>query len=78
MLLRYRILLEKGLGTLDRALNLEKAVGAKSTWLEQARSAKAAVEKQLEAEKAELAKLPYSEEQLKKALDDLSKKSSKA
>ena len=30
MLLRYRILLEKGLGTLDRALNLEKAVGAKA------------------------------------------------
>jgi hypothetical protein len=78
MLLRYRILLEKGLGTLDRALNLEKAQNAKSTWLEQARKAKTAVEKQLEAEKAELAKLPYTEEQLKKALDDLSKKSSKA
>jgi hypothetical protein len=78
MLLRYRILLEKGLGTLDRALNLEKAVGAKSTWLEQARKAKASVEKQLAEEKAELAKLPYTEEQLKKALDDLSKKSSKA
>ena len=43
----------------------------KSTWLEQARSAKAAVEKQLEAEKAELAKLPYTEEQLKKALDEV-------
>jgi hypothetical protein len=78
MLLRYRILLEKGLGTLDRALNLEKAVGAKSTWLEQARKAKAAVEKQLADEKAELGKLPYTEEQLKRALDDLSKKSSKA
>ncbi len=78
MLLRYRILLEKGLGTLDRALNLEKAASAKSTWLDQARKAKAAVEKQLADEKAELAKLPYTEEQLKKALDDLSKKSSKA
>ncbi|MBI2389757.1 MAG: hypothetical protein HYV09_09210 [Deltaproteobacteria bacterium] len=78
MRLRYRILLEKGLGTLDRTLNLETAVGAKTAWLEHARKAKATVEKQLADEKAELAKLPYSEEELKKALDNLSKKSAKA
>lgn len=77
MLLRYRILLEKGLGTLDRTLNLEKAVNAKSAWLDHARKAKATLEKQLAEEKAELAKLPYTEAELKKALDDLSNKPSK-
>lgn len=77
MLLRYRILLEKGLGTLERTLNLEKAVNAKTTWLEHARQAKATLEKQLMEEKAELAKLPYTEAELKKALDDISNKPSK-
>lgn len=77
MLLRYRILLEKGLGTLDRTLNLEKAVNAKSAWLEHARKAKTTLEKQLVDEKAELAKLPYTEAELKKALDDLSNKPTK-
>ncbi len=75
MLLRYRILLEKGLGTLERTLNLEKAVNAKTSWLEHARKAKATLEKQLAEEKAELAKLPYTEAELKKAFDDLSNKS---
>jgi tetratricopeptide (TPR) repeat protein len=74
MRLRYRILLEKGLGTLERTLNLEKAVGAKTTWLAQAREAKAALERQLDAEKAELAKLPYTEAQLQKAFEDLSRR----
>lgn len=74
MRLRYRILLEKGLGTLDRTLNLEKAVGAKTTWLDHAREAKADLEKKLEDEKAEIAKLPYTEADLQKALDDLSGK----
>lgn len=78
MLLRYRILLEKGLGTLERTLNLETKAGAKSTWLEHARKAKATVEKQLETEKSELRKLPYTEEELKKALDLLAKKPAKA
>lgn len=78
MLLRYRILLEKGLGTLERTLNLETKAGAKSAWLEHARKAKASVEKELEAEKQELAKLPYTEDELKKALDILAKKPAKA
>ena len=73
MRLRYRILLEKGLGTLERTLNLEQTTGVKSTWFEHARQARAKLDKQLADEKAELAKLPYTEEQLKKALDDLAK-----
>jgi hypothetical protein len=73
MLLRYRILLEKGLGTIERTLNLEKAVNAKTSWLEHAKKAKATLEKQLADEKAELAKLPYTEAELKKALDEVGK-----
>jgi len=78
MMLRYRILLEKGLGTLERTLNLETKAGAKSTWLQHAKQAKASVEKQLQDEKSALAKLPYTEEELKKALDLLAKKPAKA
>ncbi|MGZ3422383.1 MAG: hypothetical protein ACXVEF_10800 [Polyangiales bacterium] len=71
--LRYRILLEKGLGTLERTINLEKAAAANTGWLAHAKKAKTDVEKLLEDEKAELKKLPYTEEQLQKALDDLGK-----
>jgi hypothetical protein len=77
MRLRYRILLEKGLGTLDHTLNLEAATGVKSAWFEHAKQAKAKLEKELADEKAEIAKLPYTEDQLKKALDDLAKGDSK-
>jgi len=78
MRLRYRILLEKGLGTLERTLNLESSTGVGSVWYGKAKEAKATLEKQLADEKAEIKKLPYSEAELQKALDDLSKKDSKA
>jgi tetratricopeptide (TPR) repeat protein len=77
MRLRYRILLEKGLGTLEHTLNLEKATGVSSVWYGKARDAKATLEKQLQDEKAEIAKLPYTEADLQKALDDLAKKDTK-
>lgn len=77
MRLRYRILLEKGLSTLEHTLNLEKAVGAKGAWLEQARKSKATLDQQLAEEKAEIAKLPYTEAELQKAFDDLAGKSPK-
>ena len=78
MSLRYRILLEKGLGTLEHTLNLEPTTGVKSAWFARAREARDALTKELEAEKASLKKLPYTEEQLQKALDDLSKPDPKA
>jgi hypothetical protein len=78
MRLRYRILLEKGLGTLEHTLNLEASTGVGSVWYGKAKEAKATLEKQLADEKAEIAKLPYSEADLQKALDDLGKKESKA
>jgi hypothetical protein len=77
MSLRYRILLEKGLGTLEHTLNLEPTTGVKSAWFARAREARDALNKELEAEKASLKKLPYTEEQLQKALDDLSKPDAK-
>ena len=73
MHLRYRILLQKGLGTLEHTLNLEERTDVKTGWLQRARDAKATLDKELADEKAEIAKLPYSEAELQKALDDLSK-----
>ncbi|MEO7095282.1 MAG: hypothetical protein ABI175_18625 [Polyangiales bacterium] len=78
MSLRYRILLEKGLGTLEHTLNLEPTTGVKSAWFARAREARDALTKELESEKASLKKLPYSEEQLQKALDELSKPDAKS
>lgn len=77
MRLRYRILLEKGLGTLEHTINLEEKTGVKSAWFDHAKQAKTKLEKELADEKAEIAKLPYTEEQLKKALDDLAKSDAK-
>jgi ABC-type protease/lipase transport system fused ATPase/permease subunit len=47
--------------------------GEGSGWIERAREAKRELEKALNQEKEQLAKLPYSESQLEKALQDLAK-----
>ena len=74
MNLRYRVLLEKGL-EIDGAHRDEfgERTGEGSSWIERARDAKRQLEKALNQEKEQLAKLPYSESQLEKALQDLAK-----
>lgn len=72
MRLRYRIILEKSIRTLDRTLNLEsQKMQNHQRWFELARSAKQEMQQQLIEEKTEFAKLPYTEAQLQKAFDDL-------
>jgi tetratricopeptide (TPR) repeat protein len=74
MALRYRILLEKGLKMMDHTVMLGDKTGEASTWVERARAAKRELENALEEQKAKLEKLPYSEKELQKALDDLAAK----
>jgi hypothetical protein len=75
MTLRYRILLEKGLTMMEHTVRLGDRTGEASAWVDRARAAKRAIEQALADAKAKLEKLPYSEKDLQKALDDLAAKS---
>jgi hypothetical protein len=71
MRLRYRILLEKGLKMMDGTVALSERTGEQSPWIARARAAKHELEETLAAERDALSKLPYSEEELRAALDSL-------
>jgi len=73
MRLRYRVLLEKGLKMMEHTVALGERTGEASTWIERAREAKRQLAAALAEQKELLAKLPYSEQELQKALDDLAK-----
>jgi hypothetical protein len=75
MALRYRILLEKGLKMMEHTVTLGDRTGEASSWVERARAAKKQIESALDEQKAKLEKLPYTEKDLQKALDDLAAKS---
>lgn len=75
MRLRYRVLVEKGLTMMERVLRLAERTGEHSAWVSRAREARDELQSALAQEKEALAKLPFSEADLKRALDDLSKKS---
>lgn len=74
MHVRYRVLLEKGLDMMVRTIALGEKLGDASTWLERSRATKAEIEKAIAAEKNTIASLPYTEEEVQKALDILKKK----
>lgn len=74
MRLRYRVLLEKGLKMMEATVRLGDRTGESSAWVARAREAKAELELALAEEKAELAKLPYTEEELRAGLEVLKKK----
>jgi tetratricopeptide (TPR) repeat protein len=74
MRLRYRVLLEKGLAMMDGTVRLGERTGEDSAWVARAREAKAQLERALADEKAALARLPYTEEELRAALDAMKAK----
>ena len=71
MRLRYRILLEKGLKMMDATVRLGERTGEASPWIGRARQAKADLERSLEDEKATLARMPFTEDEVRAALDKL-------
>jgi len=75
MRLRYRVLLEKGLKMIEHTIMLGLRTGENSPWIERAQGAKHEIELALGEQKEALARLPYSEKELQKALDDLASKS---
>lgn len=74
MRLRYRVLLEKGLKMMDHTVSLGDRTGEAASWISRARDARDELMRSLAEEKAALERLPYSERELQRALDDLEKK----
>jgi tetratricopeptide (TPR) repeat protein len=74
MRLRYRILLEKGLKMMEHTVMLGERTGESSPWIARARSAKKELETALATEKEALAKMPFTEDEMREALEDLKKK----
>jgi tetratricopeptide (TPR) repeat protein len=74
MHVRYRVLLEKGVEMMHRTLDLAAKTGDTSAWVKRAEAAKREMDLALEDEKAQIARLPFTEEELQRALDILEKK----
>ncbi|TKC94128.1 hypothetical protein [Polyangium fumosum] len=74
MRLRYRVLLEKGLKMMEGTVRLGDRTGEASAWIGRAREAQRALELALADEKAALARLPFTEDELREALEALKKK----
>jgi hypothetical protein len=75
MRLRYRILLKKGLKMMDATLRIAERTGEKSEWIRRAADSKAKIERALEQEQKALSKLPYTEAEIRAALNGLKKRS---
>jgi tetratricopeptide (TPR) repeat protein len=74
MHLRYRVLLEKGLEMMRRTVAFGAKTNDTSSWVRRAEASEAEMELALSDEKAILARYPYSEEELQKALAILQRK----
>ncbi len=74
MHLRYRVLLEKGVEMMRRTLALADKTSDTSAWVKRTEEAKTEMERAIEDEKAQIAALPFKEEELRKALDILEAK----
>jgi hypothetical protein len=75
MHVRYRALLEKGIEMMKRTLGLGERTGVASAWMKRAEAAKAEMEKALDDEKEAIKRMPFTEEELEKALQIMKRKS---
>ncbi|HLK40192.1 MAG TPA: hypothetical protein VKU41_25730 [Polyangiaceae bacterium] len=74
MHVRYRVLLEKGLREMEQTLALGERTSDSSSWIDRARAAKDEMQVALDDERAQLEKMPFTEAEVKKALELLQKK----
>ena len=68
MHVRYRALLDKALIMLNTTLDVADKLGDKSAWVDRGREAKGQMEVALAQEKTTIAKFPWSEDEIEKAL----------
>lgn len=78
MRLRYRILLEKGLKMMEGTLKLAERTGESSGWVARARDAKKDLEQSLSEEKSALGKMPFTEDEVREAMEKLKTKPTSA
>lgn len=69
MRLRYRVLLEKGLRTMEAVVNMGKRTGESSAWINRAKEAQQKLEQALSDEKTALSKMPFTEDEIKRELE---------
>jgi hypothetical protein len=74
MHVRYRVLLEKGLKEVEQTIALGERTSDSSPWIARAREASEEMQGALSEERAALAQMPFTEEEVKAALDLLEKK----
>lgn len=74
MRVRYSVLLKKGLTMMEHTVAMAERSREQSDWVRRAASAKQALEQSIQAEQAALDKLPYSREDLEKALENIAQK----
>ena len=74
MHVRYRVFLEKGLKELEQTVALAERTDDSSSWILRAREALAEVQTALDDEKAQIAAMPFTDEEGKLALVQLQKK----
>lgn len=72
MRLRYRILLEKGLRMIQSVLRLAERTHTAGPWVQRARETENQLQQSLAEERDASAKIPYTEEELRRALEGLS------
>jgi tetratricopeptide (TPR) repeat protein len=73
MHVRYRVLLEKGLRQMDEALKFDERMNESSIWRKRSEEAKREIEMAIADEKAQIAKFPFTEADIQRTLDDLTK-----
>lgn len=74
MRLRYRILLEKGLSMMEGTVKLAEKTGESSGWVARAREARRDLLQSLAEEKAALSKMPFTEDEVREAMEKLKAK----
>lgn len=78
MHVRYRILLEKGLREMEQTVALGERTADSSAWIERAREARQEMQTALDDEKAQIARMPFTETDVNAALDILEKRTAAA
>jgi len=78
MRLRYRILLEKGLTMMGATVRLGERTGEDSPWIARAGEATRDMQRALDDENSAIAKMPFSEAEIRAALDQLTPQSAHA
>jgi hypothetical protein len=74
MHVRYRVLLEKGLREMQETIALGERTSDSSQWIARAKEAKSEMEATLAEEKAQMGKMPFTEDEINTALELLKKR----